>query len=361
MTPLETYEERAENETPSRLFYMTLSTKDRRAYPGSLVNAIVAISKGGSATGLAAELSREYAIRDNANTGHLRVPLDLILESRALTTNVFSAAGSFVGAQVGAVDPLPRAASVCLRAGSQLITGQTGNLSIPRQTGAETISFVHETDTITATDSTFGSLNLTPHRMSGAATISQQLYAHTDGIAAQAVIESLGIGIAKAIDRGALQGIGSAGDVLGLHFAAGVGTKTFGGAATWATITDMQSTVATANADEDFTCWIAHPEVRERWRNIQRFSGASQTLWDSDSNAVAGNRAFITTAAPATGVLVGDFSRLVIAFFGESVEIIVDPYSQSLGGRISFVVNALADTGHLRPAMVVRNSDTVVA
>lgn len=340
---------------------MTLTHAQRRDYPASLITAIAGLSKGTAPTGLAAELSREYQIRDKANNRHLRVPLDLILESRALTTNVFSAAGSFVGAQVGAVDPLPRSASVCLRAGAQLITGQSGNLSIPRQTGAETISFVHETDTITATDSTFGSLNLTPHRMSGAATISQQLAVQTDGIAAEAVIESLGLGVAHAIDRGALVGIGAAGDVLGLHYAAGVGTKTFGGAATWATLTDMQSTVATANADEDFTYWIAHPEVRERWRNIQRFSGASQTLWDSDSNAVAGNRAFITTAAPATGVLVGDFSRLVIAFFGESVEIIVDPYSQSLAGRISFVINALADTGHLRPAMVVRNADTVVA
>jgi HK97 family phage major capsid protein len=340
---------------------MTLSTKDRAAYPGSLINAIVGISKGTAPTGLAAELSREYAIRDKADSPHLRVPLDLILESRALTTNVFSAAGSFVGAQVGAVDPLPRSASVCLRAGAQLITGQTGNLSIPRQTGAETISFVHETDTITATDSSLGALNLTPHRMSGAATISQQLAVQTGGIAAQTVIESLGLGVAHAIDRGALVGIGAAGDVLGLHFASGVNTKTFGGAATQAIITDMESTVAGNNANEDFTAWVAHPNVRERWRNIQRFSGVSKTLWDSDSNTVLGRPAFITTAAPATGALVGDFSRLVIAFFGESVEVIVDPYSQSLAGRISFVINALADTGHLRPAMVVRNADSVVS
>jgi HK97 family phage major capsid protein len=341
---------------------MTLSTKDRAAYPGSLINAIVGISKGTAPTGLAAELSREYAIRDKADSPHLRVPLDLILESRALTTNVFSAAGSFVGAQVGAVDPLPRSASVCLRAGARLLTGIKGGLSIPRQTGAETISFVHETDTINPTDSAFGTLNLSGHRLSGAATISQQLATQTDGIAAQTVIESLGLGVAHAIDRGALVGIGAAGDVLGLHYASGVNTKTFGGAATQLILTDMKSTVLGNNADRDFTAWICHPDVEEKWSNLYvNGTGSAKSLWDIDRNTVAGLPAFTTTAAPATGALVGDFSRLVIAFFGESVEVIVDPYSQSLAGRISFVINALADTGHLRPEMVVRNSDTVVA
>ena len=323
-----------------------------------LAPSFASVAKHGQPYGKVAEFSQHLSKGQPATPG-FRVPLDFILQSRALTTNVFNAGGAFVQSNIGPVDPVPRAASVCLRAGAQLITN-TGNLSLPRQTGAETISFLHETDTVTSTDSTLGSLNLTPHRLAGAGSITSQADVQSNGAASALILDSLAAGVAAALDRGALVGIGAAGDVLGLHYLDGVNSKTFGGAASWATITDMQSTVATNNADDERIAWIAHPEVRERWRNIQRYSGGN-TLWHSDENTVAGNAAFVTSAAPATGVLCGDFTKLVFCFFGDSVNIIVDPFSQSMAGRISFVINAMADVGHLRPSLVVKNADTVIS
>jgi HK97 family phage major capsid protein len=89
-----------------------------------------------------------------------------------------------------------------------LLTGLTGGVSIPRETGVQTISFLHETDSITPTDSTFGALNLTPHRLGGAGYVTQQLDVQTGGIASQFVMESLAIGVARAVDRAASKGRG---------------------------------------------------------------------------------------------------------------------------------------------------------
>ena len=38
----------------------------------------------------------------------------------------------------------------------------------------------------------------------------------------------------------------------------------------------------------------------------------------------------------------------------------VDPFSAALSGRISLVINALADVGNTRPTTAVRNFDSAV-
>ena len=333
---------------------MHLSIKETQLHSASLLASILAMSSGQRSVGFAADLSRELSMRDGVepSANSIRIPL-----SRALATNVFSAAGALVESSVGDIDPVLRSASVVLAAGGRMITGLKGNVSLPRQTGFETISFLHETDTLVATDSSFGELNLTPHRMSGATSLSRQLA--TQSNAAEFLTASLNLGIAAAIDRGALVGNGAAGDVLGLHSNPSVTTKTFGGAATWAAVLDIQNSVATANANESTTAWIAHPAVRAKWASIQRFSGSGKALWSTD-NTIAGRPAFTTTAAPATGILLADFSHQVITFWGDSIEVLVDPFTAALGGRINLVINALADVGNTRPTTAVRNADSAV-
>ena len=333
---------------------MQLSIAESIAHSKSLLESILNIANGRAIDGLAYEVSRELNARGGTENraNAIRIPL-----SRALATNVFSAAGSLVESSVGEIDPVLRSASVVLAAGGRMISGLTSNLAIPRQTGFETISFLHESDTLVATDSSFGELNLTPHRLSGATSLSRQLA--TQSNAAEFLTASLNLGIAHAIDKGALVGNGAAGDVLGLHSNPSVTTKTFGGAATWAAVLDIQNSVASANANESTTAWIAHPAVRAKWASIQRFSGSGKTLWSTD-NTIVGRPAFTTTAAPTTGILFADFSHQIVAFWGESIEVIVDPYSAALSGRISLVINALADVGTLRPTTAVRNADSAV-
>jgi HK97 family phage major capsid protein len=342
----------------------TLSADKHAEFVRELAPNIITLSRGGPLSGAVADYTKKAAELAGEPVRHneVRVPLDLLLAMRALTANVYGSGGAFVGSQIGSFDPLPRASSVALQMGAQLLTGLTGNLSYPRQTGAETLSWLHETDTVSSTDSTFGALNLTPHRLSGAATISGLLQAQTGGLAGKIVIESLGIGVAKAVDRAVLVGSGVAGEPEGLHYAANVGTKTFGGSASQTILADMKSTILGADANRATCGWVCHPDVEEKWSTLfVNGTGSAKSLWDVDRNTVVGLPALTTTAAPATGALVGNWSTVVIAFFGESVSVLVNPFAQALADKISFVINAYADTGCLRPTQFVRNADTVVA
>lgn len=344
---------------------LTPTADERAEFMRDLAPTALALSKGDKPPkSYLAEYSRSQATIEGKTLRHneFRVPLDMLFPTRALTTNVFSSAGAFVGTQLGDFDPLPRASSVALQMGARLYTGLTSNVTHPRQTGAETLSWLHETDTVSSTDSAFGALNLTPHRLSGAATISHQLDVQTGGMAGRIVMESLVIGVAKAVDRAVLVGTGVAGEPLGLHNAANVNTKTFGGSASQTILADMKSTVLGNDANRATCGWVCHSNVEEKWSTLfVNGTGSAKSLWDVDRNTVVGLPALTTTAAPATGALVGDWSKVVVAFFGKSVSVLVDPFSQDTAGKLLLVINAYADTGCLRPTLFVRNSDTVVA
>jgi hypothetical protein len=110
--------------------------------------------------------------------------------------------------------------------------------------------------------------------------------------------------------------------------------------------------------DDDSIAFIATPAVRETWSNKQRWTNASVALWDD--NRVAGKPAFVTTNLPAGGIVAGDFSKMIVAFWGDSIQLVVNPYTNALAGKISFVVNALADVGTPRPEAFCISSGSAV-
>ena len=94
------------------------------------------------------------------------------------------------------------------------------------------------------------------------------------------VIESLTRGLGAGLDRAALQGIGVAGEPLGLLNRSGTQTVTFGGAATFAKAVSFEAKISGANGDDDNIVFVADPDVREKWRTLQRYTGSSTALWE---------------------------------------------------------------------------------
>lgn len=338
-----------------------LSKKDLRALPGAIYESILALWRGERPTGLAQEVdaATRSGCPEKFGVGGLVLPLETL--HRALTVGTFTGGGALVDNEQGPIDPIPRKASVVRRAGAQVITGLKGNLTIGRETATSTIGWKHEIEDVSATDGTFGALNLTPHRISGATTLSNQLDAQTGGQVTRFLLQSFVEGVGQAVDEGALVGTGVTGQPSGLYAAADVLTVTFGGAATLAKVADMEEQVTTNNANDEALSFIAHPKVREKWRTIARLSNGGSALWDNDG--VLGRPSYVTSAMAATDICCGDFSKMIVAFWGEGtpIQLIVDPYSQSPANKIQIVVNAFADTGLLRPTVFCRNTDTATA
>jgi HK97 family phage major capsid protein len=279
---------------------------------------------------------------------------------RTMTAGVFGSGGAYLDPQAE-IAAMLRPASVCARAGATIITGLRANLSIPRELTATSFSWLHELETISLMDGTAGELNLSPKRLGGATSISTQLDVQSGGILADFLIQSLAIGIGVGIDAGALAGSASHGAPLGLFNTPNVNTVTFGAAATRAKSVNFLKQITAADGRDENLSWVAHPAVKEKWQNLQRFSSGGASLW-KDDNTVAGKPAYVSSSVPSTSIACGDFSKMIIAFWGADtpIQIIVNPFTQALAGQVQFVAQCLADVGILRASCFTISSDSAI-
>jgi HK97 family phage major capsid protein len=345
-----------------------LSENDTRDLPLAAYRALCQLGSGRPVTdALALHTDAELRKAAEKIPGHkqfdenqrgLFLPLQALC--RGLVTNLFGAAGAFVGTDQDAVEYMLRPFSAAVAAGARVISGLRGNVSIPREVTDTTFDWRLEIETISETDPGVGAIALTPHRLAGATAISSQLETQSARIVSQFLLEALSRGIGAGIDTAALVGSGVSGQPAGVYSSADVCTVTFSGAAVWAKILSYVKQIATNNADDESISFIGHPAVREKHATIQRFTGVADTLWNVDAGTVAGKKAFVTTSMPTTGLIAGDFSKMLIATFGEDAPILINPFTQSLAGRVSFVATVFADIALLRGNVFCKNSDSAV-
>lgn len=349
---------------------MDLTPSQLRKLPENIYQNILALAERKPVSGLCRELSTDlYRATKGIGPGFKEggngfvIPFGDLLKSRALTATNFSAGGALVGEELSKqVEKALRPAAAIFRAGAVPIFAK-GNFTIGREAAPTVFSWLPEIASVTAGDSVFSAVAYTPHRLAGATSLDRQLDAQTAGTVSKFLIESLSIGAAVGLEQGALAGTGTFGQPLGLMLTPGTNGVVFGGPATWNTVLSFENVVASQNADDEATTFIAHPGVRYRWKGIQRFTGGSLTLWDGDTNTVGGKTAFVTNNLGVGQVCAGDWSKMGVVIFGGEempVEIIVDPFTAADSSQIKIYCTLLADTGAIRPEVFCVSGDSAV-
>lgn len=343
-----------------------LGARELREYPASLVKALFDMSDKKKPTGLAAAISKSVeAINSDLRSDEreLLIPLDALLSTRGLTASTQSTGGFLVGQDISQqIEAVLRPASCCIRAGAQVLTGLGGNQNISREISEVTVSWLAERDPVTESNGGFGSIAFTPHRLAGLTSLTKQLQIQGTPNVSNFVIESLAKGIGVAFDKAALRGSGIFGEPTGIYSTPNVKTVTFGGAATWANVLKFESQISQANGDDESIAFVGAPAVREKWRATQRFSGASDTLWNSDEDMVGSKPAFVSQNLTSTQVCAGDFSKMLFATWGQNspISVIVDPYAQKRAEKIEIQVTLYGDVGLLREQVFCINADSAV-
>ena len=343
-----------------------LSSKERAAYPGDLYKTLLGIAQNGKKTaGLATAISdllgKQNPSLDIAGDTTLLVPLEALLTRKAQNVTTATAGGFLVANDIGhQIEFALRSASVCIRAGARVLPGLRSDLTLGRETQEVTYDWLAELEEAQLADSQYGVVNLTPHRLAGLTSISTQLNAQAPDLSAF-VVESLTRGIGAGFDRAAIQGIGAAGEPLGLFNRESVKTVTFSGAATWAKAVNFEKQISAANGDDDAITFLAEPAVREKWRTLERFSGGGKALWE-DGNICAGRSAYVTTNVPSTKICAGDFTKMIFASWGEGspVAVKVDPFTAKKSGKIEILVSLMGDVGVLREEVFCISTDSAI-
>lgn len=256
---------------------------------------------------------------------------------------------------------LLRNRTASMRAGATVLTGLNGPTNIVKQLTDGSASWVAENpgSDLARTAGTYGSLSLAFKTVQAATALSRQtLFSAASGnLEADEIIQrEIADMIAVAIDLGALNGVGSSNQPLGIMAHTGITTVAQGAnGAAWSisNAATMEYNLAASNADVGNLAWVTTPNVRKAGRTTAAFTNGGTALW-TDANSMIGYPAFATKQVPSnytkgtsttacSGLIFGAWQDLVIGFFGVGVDIIVDPYALKLQNMIDISVAAYVD------------------
>jgi HK97 family phage major capsid protein len=268
-------------------------------------------------------------------------------QQRDIVAGTGSAGGFLVEtANVSFIDLL-RNRSVLFNMGARRLSGLVGNVAVPRQNGAAVANWMSaESGTGAAfSDQTFGQMALTPKTVVAATRISRQLQLQSDPSAESIVMSDLAAQVALAVDQAGLNGSGASGQPTGIITTGGIGAFT-GTSITYALLLNSQTDLAVANTLTEGCGYVSHPLATELLMTRQRFTSTDTPLWTGNmlNGQCIGYRAMTSNQMPASRLLFGDFSQVVVGEWGV-LELAVNPVENFLAGIIGLRAMYSVDIG----------------
>ena len=325
---------------------LDMSKKDLKSY--SILRAINAVlNKNWNGAGLELEASQEVQRRigRTVNEHTFFVPLDV--QQRDLIVGTSTMGGYLVSTgNVGFIELL-RNRSVLFNMGATRLWGLQGSVAVPRQTAPGT-GFWLATEATAATESqlVIGQMTLTPKNVGAYTEISRQLLLQGSPDAEGLVMSDLAAVIALAVDSAGLTGTGAP-QPQGIVGTAGLGGVTITtGTVTYANVLEFQTDAAGANALTPASGYVTTPAIAAILKQKARFSNTDTPIWQGnvlDGN-IEGIRAMTSNQVTAGQLLMGDFSKVVIAEWG-TLEVEANPYANFAAGIVGVRAFYTCDVG----------------
>lgn len=191
-------------------------------------------------------------------------------------------------------------------AGATVIPMVSDTLQIPSQTGGATAYWVAENSAITASDQTWGQVQLQAKKLAALTKLSSELFEDSDPQVEALVMADLARVLALEEDAQFLRGDGSGSTPTGLENITGVNVDTTtlgtdGGTPSFDHLADMLYALDADNVPADGRAWIVHPRTVNTLRQIK--DSDSKYLWadpaaPGDPPTLWGYPVFTTTAIP---------------------------------------------------------------
>ena len=287
------------------------------------------------AAGFEIEASEAAAAKLGRASRGITVPVDIM--RRDLNVGTATAGGNLVETELDAANfiDLLRNASALDRAGATVLTGLSGNVSIPRQSGAATAYWVAESGSPTESQQTIDQVSLTPKTCGAYTDFSRRLIIQSSIDVENMVRGDLAKVLALEIDRVGLYGSGSSNQPLGLKDTTGVLTEDFAAnTPTFAEVVALESDVAGANALLGSPVYLMNSAMRGALKTAEKASNTAQFIYMDDE--VNGYRAVVSNQVASNDLWFGNFSDLIMAYFS-GLDLMVDPYTGSTSGTVRVV------------------------
>lgn len=333
--------------------------------------------------GLELEVSQEISREMGKPTGFFLPYFALAGRAMSVTGDSGTYGGDTVANMIGPfIEALkPRLATVDL--GATVLPGLSGNLSLPRQSAAATASWVSEVAALSENTPTITQVDISPHRLGAYTVLSKQLLIQSTPAIDAIIRQDLMDAIAVALDTAAINGSGSSNQPTGILQTSGIGSVvggTNGAAPTLAHLIALVAAVANANADGNGNSNTTRPgsflfstKVEAKLRGTSKVSGTdSKMLLEDDQTKLVGRAWASSNVSPDTlskgsasgicsSIVFGDFSQLVLAMFGQGIDVTTDIYTLATTGQVRIICQAFLDVAIRRAASFAAFKDCLTA
>lgn len=291
------------------------------------------------------EVSLAAAQKHGKDARGYMIPIDvlrssLFVEKRDMTVGTNTAGGHTVGTNLlaGSFIEILSKKSALQRAGAQVLNGLTGNIAIPRQTGAATAYWVGESAAPTESAPSFDQVTMSPKTVGAFVDYSRKLMIQSSMDVEAFVRNDLARILALEIDRVGLYGSGSSNQPLGITGLSGINAVDFAAAnPTWAEIVEMESLVAADDADVETMKYLLGASMRGALKTTQKAANTAQFIWEP-GNTVNGYSTVVSNQIAAGDVFFGNFADLIMGFWS-GLDLLADPYTGSKEGNVRIVAH----------------------
>ena len=193
---------------------------------------------------------------------------------------------------------------VLQQAGATVMGGLVGEIEIPKQTGAASFYMVGEDQDQTESDAEIGQVVLKPRTGGGHMAASRKLLRQASMDVENWMRAEMATIIAQGMGQQCFTADGAGNNIRGLQHISGIGSVAMGatgGAPTWAKIVEMETNIASANADVGRMSYIFNAKTRGKLKTTPKVSGQSEFIWDvrAGANPVNGYTALVTNLLPS--------------------------------------------------------------
>lgn len=304
-----------------------------------VTRAIAAAAGLGVDAGFEREVQAELAKRAGRPAEGIFIPTE-VFETRVLTTAT--------GSELVPTDHRPdqyisalTASSVVRGLGARVLSGLTGNLSIPRETDSPAIGWVAENAALSSDDADFDAVTLSPKHAGALSEFSRNMLLQASPDVEGLLRQMLARSIALTIDRAAIRGGGS-NEPVGVLATSGIQTV----ASPASIFEGIAAAVAMADAENvgGSRAILTTPEIRKiaalALDITNRPIGVSTVFHDlptTFSNQVP------KTLGGGTehGLIYGDWSELLIGVWSE-IDILVNPFESAAYSKGNVAIRAMA-------------------
>jgi len=327
-------------ETETRSFSV-LRAIDYLANPGSAAKREAAAFEIEASEAAAAKLGR-------ASRG-ITIPNEVFRNQRDMQTSPDTAGGNLVATELSSdFISLLKNASVLAQTGSTILTGLSGNISIPRQGSQQTSYWVGEGSNVTESDMTIEQVNMTPRTIGAMTDISRKLLIQSSLDVESLVRTSLASSVALEIDRAALYGLGSSSEPLGLHNVTGIATENVGNNdPSFGDVVNMESDISVGNALTGSLAYVTRANIAGAMKVKTKDSGSGRFV--NEDGVVNGYPLYVSNQIEAGDIWFGNWSELILGYWS-GLDLQVDPYTGGASGNVRVRVLQDVDCAVKHPA-----------